>query len=364
MSPRATAIGALAVVLAAASCDTAVRDPGETSASLTGASSGGVPGACSPGFEDCNGDASDGCEADLRSDGDHCGACDRSCLSQPCEASLCVPEVLADGLYFPRRISLADGAVYWTTPDSICRSPSKGGEVEVLAEGLDDAYDITVGEGVIVWTDIGSDEVTSMPMDGGPPAVLVQAGNPFAITILDGYAYFTDTYNKASSDERVTRVPLEGGAPFDIVLSTEAKMLALDSESLYFTDPINNTLQKAPASGGGEPSALATGIFSLGEVAEAGDDVYFTGLEGTFKAPKSGGDVTPLAYGSSHGLAVDATHVYFSAYDGRVHKVPREGGAATALAQSDLYAGDLAVDETHVYWILNRQEGTLLRVAK
>jgi len=35
--------------------------------------------ACSPGFEDCNTDVADGCEADLNTDRNHCGGCNIAC---------------------------------------------------------------------------------------------------------------------------------------------------------------------------------------------------------------------------------------------------------------------------------------------
>jgi hypothetical protein len=36
---------------------------------------------CAPGYDDCDGEPSNGCETDLDSDVDHCGACDRACSS-------------------------------------------------------------------------------------------------------------------------------------------------------------------------------------------------------------------------------------------------------------------------------------------
>lgn len=54
--------------------------------------------ACDPGY--CDGDrrAENGCEAALSSDGEHCGACDRSCGGGRCSAGVCQPVLLG---YFP-----------------------------------------------------------------------------------------------------------------------------------------------------------------------------------------------------------------------------------------------------------------------
>jgi hypothetical protein len=83
-------------------CNGVVDDADRTA--LTCASSFGTPprtffgceggacvvDACVEGFADCNGERSDGCEVDTRSDVEHCGACgDRCGAGGTCEASVC-----------------------------------------------------------------------------------------------------------------------------------------------------------------------------------------------------------------------------------------------------------------------------------
>ncbi|HKP62043.1 MAG TPA: hypothetical protein VJV78_35170, partial [Polyangiales bacterium] len=43
-----------------------------------------LPVTCATFTADCDGDAANGCEADLRSDPAHCGACDRACANADC----------------------------------------------------------------------------------------------------------------------------------------------------------------------------------------------------------------------------------------------------------------------------------------
>src|SRR6185503_18182521 len=45
--------------------------------------------ACTPGFGDCNGNATDGCETDLYSDPKNCGGCTNVCATPRNAASLC-----------------------------------------------------------------------------------------------------------------------------------------------------------------------------------------------------------------------------------------------------------------------------------
>lgn len=58
-----------------ASCGTVAH------ASRTACEMGACVAACHPGYDDCNGDFDDGCEAELASDEAHCGACFAACGS-------------------------------------------------------------------------------------------------------------------------------------------------------------------------------------------------------------------------------------------------------------------------------------------
>jgi hypothetical protein len=59
-----------------------------------GSSAGGAGAAgalvCPPTFEDCNGDASDGCEAKTTTDKENCGKCSKVCIPPPNSAPSCV----------------------------------------------------------------------------------------------------------------------------------------------------------------------------------------------------------------------------------------------------------------------------------
>jgi hypothetical protein len=324
----------------------------------------GSPGACVAGFADCNGDPADGCETSLQTDGAHCGACDRSCLGQACSAGLCDPVVLAEPVYFGRRLALDPVNLYWTSADgTVRRMPLAGGPTTEIAAGQDDLFDIAVDAQGVYWTEGNGGAVRSLLFGAQVPMDLAQEGTVFALAVRDGTVFFTQIYSKLSGDEHVLRVPAAGGPVVTVATTPGALFLALDDQSAYWTDENSYAVWKAPLTGG-PPVQLAAGLIAPSDIVVDGATVYFNSFEGTFAMGLDGGPTTPLARGSAHGLAVDATYVYAGAYDGRILKIPRAGGPAVTLARADSYPNALAVDEARVYWLEGTEAGALLGVPK
>ena len=186
--------------------------------------------------------------------------------------------------------------------------------------------------------------------------------NPIGIAVRSGAVYYTDTYDKASELEHVVRVPLPAG-PAQIVSSTVgAWMVAVDDQGAYWTDPASDAVWTAPTSGG--EAAMMASILEPHDIEVDSDAVYVTGLEGTFRIPLAGGAPQKLVSGAGLGLAIDATHVFVGAADGRLLRVPKSGGAAVVLARADLYPGDIAVNDQYVFWIVRSITGALMRTPK
>lgn len=74
------------------------------------------------------------------------------------------------------------------------------------------------------------------------------------------------------------------------------------------------------------------------------------------KAPLDGGDVVTLfesqdtSQEGPNSIALDATHVYWTGYNGSLMKVPKNGGTAVALSDPGARPVGVAVDESHVFW--------------
>jgi hypothetical protein len=80
---------------------------------------------------------------------------------------------------------------------------------------------------------------------------------------------------------------------------------------------------------------------------------------GVYVVPLAGGTPTTLAVttAAAFGLAVDATHAYFTQRgngnltNGTISRVPLAGGLTETLATAQLAPANIVVDASHVYWV-------------
>ena len=141
-----------------------------------------------------------------------------------------------------------------------------------------------------------------------------------------------------------------------------------------------------PANESCSPTVYVGGRKMRPGIAQDETHLYFADLTGLYRIPKSGGEASLITPESINigGIAVDGTHVYYSALrlasnghfepgSGVIRAVPKAGGSPVTLASGLNGPAEVRVDATHVYWNnLGTQQsggsfnpdGSMARIAK
>jgi hypothetical protein len=296
--------------------------------------------------------------------------------------------VLATGGRF-LGLALSASDVYWADAalGAVRKVSKNGGSPIAIATGQASPSGIALGAGVVAWTNTGDGTVRKASTTGSSTGVGVMTlasgqASPRSVTIAGGEAYFT-------TDESLMKVPLSGGAAItlapkngDVPLGQGGVQGITSDGGLVFAAPFQIVW---PVDGNcGKPSTfgLCTAAWYAGPNmrggAVAGDSLFVAWspvptageiLAGKTNVSLASAQVNPEA------IAVDETHVYWvnagtelnGFHDGSVMKVPRSGGAPTAIAVNQLRPVAIAVDASFVFWNNEGSGGagaTLMRAPK
>lgn len=149
--------------------------------------------------------------------------------------------------------------------------------------------------------------------------------------------------------------------------------LAIDGDYVYFVSGgfanAENAVRRVHTTGGSVETLAKVEQLVSGELVVDSDYVYFTSEWGNtvLRVPKNGGAATVLAQAPAPTfLAADASHVYFVTFakqepGGTVQRVPKTGGPAEVLVSGHPGLDNLVVDDRDVFFRSNKG---LWRVAK
>ncbi|MBW2529054.1 MAG: hypothetical protein JRI23_33060 [Deltaproteobacteria bacterium] len=325
----------------------------------TGNAGAGDTGTCPSTTADCDGDGT--CETDLSSN-EHCGACGNACTpSGECSYGGCVEPLSSS---YVCAMAKDESATYFLLRDpndhhTVQRLPNGGGPLqEVASASIDWCYRTSMavdGEEIYVANvESGNVVVRAMPKSGG------------FFSILDSYAPASTHDTSVGSDgvfvywtgdDGIYRAPIGYGSGQLWVKTYCAYHMVVSAGTVYWSCPSQTQGFPTGSFGRRSTSDGPELDFNFEKLGPADSPAVFTvdssGLYweswGSLRSLSlSGGAETVLAtgdFGSTSGIDVDASRVFFSGYsteihESRVFQVPKSGGSAVIV-------GDPGTDEVH-----------------
>jgi hypothetical protein len=331
--------------------------------------------ACNTNFGDCDGNKTNGCEANLNNNSENCGTCGTTCCGGgTCSTGSCQPkELVAESV---STFDIDNTNVYSVSGNTLNKTPKAGGTTapltattvyasQVFTNGVDvfwgwryngleqyGTYAISVTGGPITTINNDGIEKVSFALDssdifwadasGGPEVTwhsttasgttLAASANYTADMVSDGTnLYYIDQYHEPGNPDypcsngaqgyAVRSIPVHGGTPMAggiaVACGTYAN-LTLDSNNLYYTesdytpDAANGTWSIA-LNGLGAATQIAK---TAGPMASDGTDLFIcASTDVLYKMPVAGGALVQVASScSSNGLVkVDNQCVYYTA---------------------------------------------------
>ncbi|HZO16991.1 MAG TPA: hypothetical protein VFB62_27130 [Polyangiaceae bacterium] len=324
------------------------------------------------------------CDADLLIDPHHCGACGHSCLGGECIDGECQAIVIfenpstgahgtfsdivvdAGRLYFidigDQDQAIGTGAVWSTTLDGT-------DALRLDTPGTTEPQAMALSSSDVFWTSVEGD-VKRVPKSGGTTDTL-GSGMPTGlrgIAVAGGDLFYADVYD-------ILRIELSSGSLSDVVYEEGyPQQMAIDGADLYYTAD-GGRVARVPTDGSSLPEDLTSPQINPRAIALDATHVYWTAGDGIWRVAKTSGAQAehlftiedPLDFGPWD-IAVDDTHVYWTNWGpclqsmgcaarppsdelhGRVSRIPKAGGEREILAEGFLLPTGIALDDVAVYW--------------
>jgi hypothetical protein len=297
---------------------------------------------CDAKHGDCDGNPGNGCEIDVTTNADNCGACKRACstanvTTRACVASACMPSKCATNFAScaaPAAPLADDGCEADLTTSTNCGGCGHNCEFGTcgltftgecgpygLLANVSYPDQIVADARYIHFTQAGSasdSQLVRIPVSGAAfsPATVID-NVPIANLTTDGkFVYWSYTSNSAGGS--IDRI--QSGTNVDQVVRTGIPILgrlAVDPASVYWLDYGNYTVYKAAPSAGAQAAIWIDFANSVGEMQSDGTTLFVTSAAAllasnvTTKVLTSQTSLPALGLiPTDSTLTFDATHVY------------------------------------------------------
>lgn len=368
---------------------------------------------CKAGFGHCSGGDEVGCETDLSTSAEHCGACGHSCLGGACVGGKCQPFQIASmsdahGVAVDSKYvyvtSIQAAAVRRVGRDGKC-APVSPCPQDFASQALGDAFANVRGAAAVAtdgtnvyWIAQAASTISMKPATGGAitrtwsPASGGVAGT---LALGGGKVWWTNSFGTMDPTVHVARADLDGqnvttvaNFPEPVATFLDIGGLAVDGTQVFWASPkvgVYRAALGAPActeGGAGTCTAVPNGVGAFG-VAVDDTYVYWTepgsgnGTGNVKRALKTGGGTTLVAMNQDkpHAIAAAGGFVYWgnlgatAPTGGTIRRAPAnaavcDGGGCELVASVTTPRAIVAGDDG-IYWT-NEQAvgGGVWRLAK
>jgi hypothetical protein len=204
------------------------------------------------------------------------------------------------------------------------------------------------------------------PLAGGPSRVLARGEK----VPLSGSAAVDATHVYVSaSNGQILRVAKAGGELQSLTTAAGAPEIAVDDTSVYFltfAQSVAGVVGTVPKAGG-PAQELARGVRGGGSLVLSPTHAYWTSIDGLFSVAKAGGaaklEIANTPHGQPGQVAVDATHLYFSADPAatKLYRRPLAGGAVELVTAKAVGNYPIRVLGGHLYFVDSEPEDYALK---
>lgn len=363
---------------------------------LRGNPGDGGAGSCGFGYQDCDGDPDNGCETNLSTSPQHCGACGKQCPNAPSAAPACVNgqcDIACDLFTGNCDGNAANGCETPIEKDSancgtcgnVCGSTNavesacEQGECKIVcADGFGDCdgsaataceTDLTGPENCgacnrgCLGAGCSNAQCEPLPLATGLPGVS-------ALVVSGGLVYLATNQPHACGSStcwtrQLVSVPVTGGDPtLELPDTTAIEDLAADGSGNLYLATGNAVARWAP---GGEIEELAANVSADALELDA-THVYFVGNGRIQRVPLAGGAPQVLVDGGvdDDRFALGGGSVYFYGkwLEDGIQSVPAAGGTVTVLYPTNTRPRGMTADAAGVYWTTDQNPGSVLALVE